>query len=84
MDNIDKVIAAEKKKEATKDQSLLKKKRSQKQAAKQRMDNRTRAEKHEEHLEIILNYLPAEKHDHIRACFFDLKVSEVDFCAVLL
>ena len=46
------------------------------------MQNRTRAEKQKKHLEVILNYLPADKHDQIRRWFFDLKVSEEDFHAL--
>ena len=63
--------------------SILKQRRSQKQACKQRADQRKLAEKHFKHDEVILKQMPVERQDAIRECINNMEFSEADFEALL-
>ena len=63
--------------------SILKQKRSQKQACKQRENKRTLAERQVELDEVILEQMPEERRDAIRECFNNMKFSEAQFEALL-
>lgn len=63
--------------------SILKQRRSQKQACKQRENQRKLAEKHVTHDEAIVEQMPEEKRDAIRECLNNMNFSEAQFKALL-
>ena len=63
--------------------SILKQRRSQKQACKQRENQRKLAEKLVKHDKAIVDQMPEEKQDAIRECLNNMNFSEAQFEALL-